>query len=97
MSTTATEPATTARERPKLPVVLLGLTEIVDLFPVAKQTVYRWRSTSGGRKVALPEPLLTVSGTPLWDEETVLEFAKGRGLKPDRAKLRKIRQTQRQA
>lgn len=75
--------------RAELPV-LLGLTEMVDLFPgVAKQTVYRWRTRGN-----LPAPLRVVSGTPMWDEETVLAWAKERKLDVDRGALRKIRKAQ---
>lgn len=79
----------TVQSPTELPV-LLGLTEMVDLFPnVAKQTVYRWRTRNN-----LPEPLRVVSGTPMWDEATILGWAKSRKLDVDRGALRKIRKAQ---
>lgn len=75
--------------------VLLGLAEIARLFPqVAQQTVYRWRVVRGKSGPALPEPVLTVSKTPMWTEDTILEFAEARGLRVDRAELKKIRRAQ---
>ena len=75
--------------RTELPV-LLGLTEMVELFPnVAKQTVYRWRTRHN-----LPAPLRIVSGTPMWDEATIITWAKDRKLDLDRGALRRIRKAQ---
>lgn len=71
--------------------VLLGLGEMVDIFPVSKMSVYRWRSPSNP---ILPEPDLTVSRTPMWRLERVEEFAKQRGLEIDRKKLRQILKAQ---
>jgi predicted DNA-binding transcriptional regulator AlpA len=83
--TAVAEPQTST----ELPV-LLGLTEMVDLFPhVAKQTVYRWRTREN-----LPPPLRTVSGTPMWAEDVILEWAKHRKLDVDRNALRRIRKSQ---
>lgn len=73
---------------PKLPV-LLGLAELAELFPVAKMSVYRWRT-----QPSFPEPLLTVSRTPMWTVPVIEEFAKQRGLKIDRAALRRIAKAQ---
>lgn len=94
---TATEKTTAAPEgwvtvSPQLPT-LLGLKEMVDLFPVAEFTVYRWNTVRGGKK-QLPPPVVTVSGTPLWAEEQILEFAERKGLKPDKRVLTRIRKSQ---
>jgi predicted DNA-binding transcriptional regulator AlpA len=81
--------AEAAPPKVELPV-LLGLTELVDIFPgVAKQTVYRWRTRDN-----LPPPLTVVSGTPMWDEETIVVWARERKLDLSRPALRKIRKAQ---
>lgn len=52
----------------------LGVTEIAQLLEVQRKTVETWRH----RRI-FPEPDLTVSGTPLWWETTVLEWAEQTG------------------
>jgi len=84
--------AESATQSAQLPV-LLGLKEMVDLFPVAEFTVYRWNTIRGGRK-QLPPPVVTVSGTPIWTEEQILEFAERKSLKPDKRVLTRIRKSQ---
>lgn len=79
-------------EKVQLPV-LIGLKEMVDLFPVAKFTVYRWNTDREGRK-QLPDPVVQVSGTPLWTEAQILGFAEGKGLKVDGRVLNRIRKSQ---
>lgn len=73
--------------------VLLGLGELVELFPVTKQTVYRWRVPRNGPPM-LPAEDLKVSGTPLWRVERILAFAEERKLKPDAKVLRRIQKAQ---
>lgn len=85
-----------AKKTAPLPV-LIGLAEMVDLFPVARQTVYRWRTERAGTGVVLPEPMLTVSRTPLWTEAQVLEFAEARHLTVDPDVLEHIRAQQAQS
>lgn len=84
----------TADEFPPIPM-LLGLGEMTELFPVAKATVYRWRVVDKNRKrPVLPEPALTISGTPMWHERTVLEFGARLGHKPNPTVLARLRKAQ---
>lgn len=80
--------------QPAVELPLIGLSEMCDLLPVAKQTVYRWRISRNGSPPALPHPRLEVSTTPLWTLSQVQEFAKERGLKLDAPALRRIRRGQ---
>lgn len=80
-------------ESHRLPV-LLGLAEMVDLFPRSKTTVYRWRTARRGKAPELPAPDAVVSGTPLWREDVILAFARDRGMEPDPEVLTEIRRTQ---
>lgn len=92
MTTATDHPQATSTELP----ILLGLREMAEIFPVAPQTVYRWRvRRQGSNGQALPAPLVEISGTPIWDEQTVLAFGEGRGLKPDAKVLARIRREQR--
>lgn len=79
----ATDTETHAEAGGVMPV-LIGLREMVRLFDVAEFTVYRWNSGSG-RPRQLPDPTLVVSGTSLWTEQQVAEFAERKRLmmKPD--------------
>jgi predicted DNA-binding transcriptional regulator AlpA len=73
--------------------VLLGLAEMVELFPVAKGTVYRWNTPRDGHK-QLPEPAYVISGTSVWSEDQVRAFADGKALELDEATLGYIREQQ---
>ncbi|KQP81560.1 hypothetical protein [Aeromicrobium sp. Leaf291] len=80
-------------EVPKLPV-LLGLCELVELFPtVAKPTVYRWNTIRSGKRM-LPEPAVRAARTSLWTEEQVVAFAEDRRLRLDERALVRIRARQ---
>lgn len=74
--------------------VLISLAVMCRLFDRSSQTVYRWNTSSGGREKMLPEPLLHVGGTPLWDEFTILAWAQERGLPVNESVLREIRREQ---
>jgi len=87
------ESDTAPEVQPQLPV-LIGLKEMVELFPVAQFTVYRWNTERGTTKKQLPDPVVQASGTPLWTEEQILEFAARKGLKADRRVLARIRKSQ---
>lgn len=78
-----------AEPRPVLPFVLVGLPDMVELFPVVEQTVYRWRTRKN-----LPEPLLTVGHTPMWELPIIERFAAERHHKLDQKVLRRIRREQ---
>lgn len=88
----ATEADSTADPRGVFPV-LLGLREMVRLFDVAEFTVYRWNS-SKGRPRQLPEPFLTVSGTSIFTEGQIREFAERKGLTLNAEVLDEIRASQ---
>lgn len=61
-------------------LTLLGFRELQQIFPThAENTLYRWNSASGGRARQLPEPYRTVSGTPMWTEQQVLDFIEHKG------------------
>lgn len=75
---------------------LVGLSELVDLFPVTKATVYRWNTESGGRRRALPPPAMVVSGSSLWRLDTILVWAARRGLRPNLVVVAQLRAAQRQ-
>ena len=81
---------TQAKADPGSPV-LLALSQMVELFPVAKTTVYRWNSDTSGRRPRLPEPDLVIAGKPLWRESVVLDFAAELGHQPDPVVLDRIR------
>lgn len=94
------DPAANGRPDPRTltlggsPVILVGLSEIKDLFAVTKGTVYRWHTERYRSGTALPPPLLTVSRSPLWPLDQVLEFAAARGHKPKPAVLARIKRAQ---
>lgn len=71
--------------------VLIGLGEMVDMFPVTKQTVYRWRIPA---RNSLPEPDLVVSGSPLWRLDTILVWAAKRNLEASATVVKRIRKEQ---
>jgi len=50
---------------------IVGLNEIADRLGVQKNTPDTWR----GRGL-LPEPAVVVSGTPLWEWSTILDWAR---------------------
>lgn len=76
-------------------VVMVGLSEIKDLFDVTKGTVYRWHTERYRSGTALPPPLLTVSRSPQWPIQDVIAFAAERGHKPKPAVLARIKKAQR--
>ncbi len=53
---------------------LVGALEIAALLGVRPETVHTWRY-----RRLLPEPLATVSGTPVWREDTIVEWARETG------------------
>jgi hypothetical protein len=75
-------------------VVLVGLSEIKDLFNVTKGTVYRWHTARYKNGPALPPELVKVSRTSQWPLEEILTFAAERGHKPKPAVLARIRREQ---
>lgn len=93
---TKTRPASSAvQPKPRLDIpVLVGITEIHELLPLAKQTVYRWRSPRGSSDAKLPAPVCIVSKTPVWDLEDILALAEREGLTPDAKALKAIRKDQ---
>lgn len=54
---------------------LVGPIEMADRLGVQRDTVHKWRY----RRV-LPEPLMTLSGTPIWEWETIWQWAEDRGM-----------------
>ena len=84
---------TAPEKRDPIPL-LITLADMVELFPVAKQTVYRWRVKSPGRNVQLPDPDLTIARTPVWREEVVREFAARHGYTLDEKVLRRLSKEQ---
>jgi len=79
----------TVQTSPELPV-LLGLAELTALFPqFTKQSIYRWRTRKN-----LPEPVVVVSGTPMWSEDTILAWAEETHRPVNKTALRKIRREQ---
>jgi predicted DNA-binding transcriptional regulator AlpA len=90
--TAATDAKTPPAPGGALPV-LIGLREMVALFSVAEFTVYRWNSGKG-RPRQLPEPFRVVSGTSMWTEEQVVEFAERKRLTLDPDVLDRIRAEQ---
>jgi hypothetical protein len=55
------------------PPDLVGPVEIADLLGVQRDTVHKWRH----RKL-LPEPLVILSGTPIWEWDVILRWAEDR-------------------
>lgn len=53
---------------------LVGLVEIAGICGVEKETTYRWRSRN-----VLPDPLDTVSGTPIWWRDEIERWARQTG------------------
>lgn len=49
---------------------LVGLVEIIDMMGVRPQTVYHWRTRG-----VMPDPDLTVSRTPMWRYDRIVEWA----------------------
>ena len=74
--------------------VLVGLKEMVDMFGLKQQTVYRWNAEAADRKRILPEPELVVSGSSLWRLDTILVWAARRDLKIDQTVVRRIKRLQ---
>lgn len=49
---------------------LVGLTDIPELLGIARQTARQWRTRG-----ALPEPQAVVSGSPVWERRTIIDWA----------------------
>ncbi len=57
--------------------VPIGLAEIAVLLEVRRPTCDKWRSRG-----VLPEPDMTISGTPAWWRDTIIGFATHTGRMP---------------
>ena len=56
--------------RPPRTFDLVGLTDIPDLLGIARQTARQWRTRG-----VLPEPQAVVSGSPVWERRTIIDWA----------------------
>lgn len=63
---------------PRVREVPLGLGEVAAHFGVAPDTVQKWRRRMT-RRTPFPEPDLTISGVPMWWEETVAKWGGATG------------------
>lgn len=91
MDMTATRTA-----RAAAPPILLGLRELVAVFPSVKEnTIYVWNTPRTNDKKQLPEPYRTISGTPIWTEDQIREFAARKNLELSESALATIEKSQR--
>ncbi len=49
---------------------LVGLTDIPPMLGIARQTARQWR-----QRGVLPEPQAVVSGNPVWERRTIIDWA----------------------
>ncbi len=49
---------------------LVGLTDLPELLGIARQTARQWRTRG-----VLPEPQAVVSGSPVWERRTIIDWA----------------------
>lgn len=69
--------ATTTTELPPL----VGILELARMTGVRPNTAYHWRADTltGKAKDPLPEPAQLVSGSPVWLESQLIEWAEAAG------------------
>jgi chromosome partitioning protein len=55
---------------------LLGLAEVAELLGSTKQNVANWRA----RREDFPEPVATLKSGPVWNADSILEWASNEGI-----------------
>ena len=70
---------------------LVGLTDLPDLLGIARQTARQWRTRG-----VLPEPQAVVSGSPVWERRTIIDWAL-ETRRIDRSRARELRSAARAA